>query len=290
MTSDRSVFPTFPFSFSRYGRTVILLLLLLLTIPEYLGAQQGFPPPGGARGRAMGGAGLNFQDTYAAWSNPAGLGGLSELGVVLSGEQRFGFSELQLIGLAAALPTANGGFGIGVSSFGFEAYRDTRISLSYGRTLFEGFRIGAELIGLNTSVENYDSRFSGTFAIGFQVDILPELSVGTRLFSPMRVEVAEDEILPQLLGIGLGYQPTDQLLILAEYEQEIDFNARFRLGMEYAVLEELILRAGVATEASELSFGAEYQASSQFRIGFVGAFHETLGWSPGVELVYRAEK
>lgn len=238
----------------------------------------------------MGGAGLTFQDTYASWSNSAGLGGLEELGVVLSGEQRFGISELQLVGVAAAIPVANGGFGIGVSSFGFDAYRDTRFSLGYGRKLLDGFRIGAELIGLNTSVENYSSRFSGTFSLGFQLDVLPELSVGTRIFSPIRVEVAEDEILPQLLGIGLGYRPTDQLLILAEFEQEINFNSRFRLGMEYVVLEELILRAGVVTEASELSFGAEYQATDQFRIGIVGAFHETLGWSPGVELVYRADR
>ncbi|MEM7574858.1 MAG: hypothetical protein AAF433_18270 [Bacteroidota bacterium] len=267
-----------------------ILLFVLVVLPQVLSAQQGFPPPGGARGRAMGGAGLTFQDTYASWSNSAGLGGLEELGVVLSGEQRFGISELQLVGVAAAIPVANGGFGIGVSSFGFDAYRDTRFSLGYGRKLLDGFRIGAELIGLNTSVENYSSRFSGTFSLGFQLDVLPELSVGTRIFSPIRVEVAEDEILPQLLGIGLGYRPTDQLLILAEFEQEINFNSRFRLGMEYVVLEELILRAGVVTEASELSFGAEYQATDQFRIGIVGAFHETLGWSPGVELVYRADR
>lgn len=282
----------FPVSCSFRPKSLFFLstFIVLLSLPAISSAQQGFPPPGGARGRAMGGAGLTYQDTYAAWTNPAGLAELEQWGAVLSGEQRFGLSDLSLVGLAAVLPVGNGGFGLSVSSFGFEAYRDTRTSLSYGRSILENFRIGVELIGLSTSVQNYDSRFSATFALGFQLDILPELTVATRLFSPLRVEVAEDEILPQLLGIGLGYRPTDQLYIVAEYEQELEFNARFRLGLEYAVLEELILRAGVVTEASELSFGAEYQASEQFRIGVVGAFHETLGWSPGVELVYSGAK
>ncbi|MEL7376599.1 MAG: hypothetical protein AAFN65_06545 [Bacteroidota bacterium] len=251
-----------------------------------LSAQQGLPPSAGARGRALGGAGLTFQDVYAAWSNPAGLAKLEDIGVILSGEQRYGLTELQDVGLAAALPLGGGGLGLTVSSFGFEAYRDTRLALSYGRKLFDNFRIGGEIVGLNTSVENYESRFNATFSLGFQIDLDRDLSIGTRLVSPMRVEVAEGETLPQLLGIGIGYRPTDQLLLMAEMEQEIDFLARFRFGLEYALVESFTFRAGVVTEATEISFGAEYQAAQLFRIGLVAAYHETLGWSPGVEIVF----
>ncbi|MEM6397833.1 MAG: hypothetical protein AAF741_15900 [Bacteroidota bacterium] len=264
--------------------------IFILVLPAVVLAQQGLPPYAGARGRGLGGSGLTFQDAYAAWSNPAGLGGLESTGIVLAGEQRFGLSELQDVGLAAALPLGNGGLGITVNSFGFDAYRDNRFAVSYGRQLLENFRIGGELIGLNTSVENYDSRFNATFSLGFQLDIDSRLSVGTRIMSPMRVEVAEGERLPQLIGVGLSYMPNDQLLLLAEMEQEIDFIARFRFGLEYELMEAFTFRAGVATEATEISFGAEYQAADFFKIGLVGAYHQTLGWSPGVEIVFVPER
>lgn len=266
------------------------LLALLLSASLYVYAQQGLPPHAGARGRALGGSGLTFQDAYAAWSNPAGLGELDQTAVILAGEQRFSLGELQDVGLAAALPLAGGGLGITVNSFGFDAYRDNRFALSYGRQLLENFRIGAELIGLNTSVENYDSRFNATFSLGFQLDIDRKLSMGTRLMSPLRIDVAEGEQLPQLIGIGFGYRPTDQLLLLAEMEQEIDFIARFRFGLEYVFTDAFMFRAGVTTEATEISFGAEYQAGELFRIGLVGAYHETLGWSPGVGIVFVPKK
>ncbi|MEM8586384.1 MAG: hypothetical protein AAGF87_19075 [Bacteroidota bacterium] len=271
-----------PISVLKLCLTVIAWALFVAILP----AQQGLPPAAGARGRALGGAGLTFQDAYAAWSNPAGLARLENTGIILSGEQRYGLSELQEVGLAAAIPLGGGGLGLTASSFGFEAYRDTRFALSYGRKLFDNFRIGGEVIGLNTSVENYDSRFNATFSLGFQIDIDRKLSVGTRVISPLRVEVATEETLPQLLGVGIGYRPNEQLLLLAEMEQEIDFLARFRFGLEYALIESFTFRAGVVTEATEISFGAEYQAAQLFRIGLVAAYHETLGWSPGVEIVF----
>lgn len=267
----------------------LTLLCCCLLLP-FLAAQNGLPAYAGTRGRALGGSGVAFTGAHAAWTNPAGLGRLDRLGVNLSGEQRFGLSELQQLTLGAAIPAKLGGFGLTLTSFGYSTLRENRIGISYGRTLAQNFRLGAELIGWNASIEGYDSQFAATFSIGVQVDVLPELTLGFRALSPLRVATAGDEILPQLFTVGLGYQASKKVLILAEVQQDLDFPARFRAGLEYTVSEAFDLRFGVASGPAEMSFGAGYLATDQIRIEVVAAYHETLGLTPGVGIVYAAEK
>ncbi|MEM9261451.1 MAG: hypothetical protein AAGA62_17560 [Bacteroidota bacterium] len=269
-----------------YFSTIFLILLLAAS---ELSAQNGLPVVAGNRGLALGGAGVTFNDAYAVWTNPAGLGDMDRLGVNVSGEQRFGISELQLVSLGAAIPTDFGGIGVSISSFGFSTLRESRVGLSYGRRLAPNFRIGVGLLGFNTAIEGYDSRFAATFSIGFQVDILPELSVGFRAFSPLRVETVEGEYLPQLLSAGFSYNPNEKVTVLAEVHQDLDVTARFRGGIEYSLSQELDLRFGVASGPAEVSFGAGYFASENIRIEVAANYHETLGLSPGVGLVFRGE-
>lgn len=265
----------------------ITSFLFVLLATSGIFAQNGLPPLAGNRGRALGGTGLTLTDAHSAWSNPAGLGGLQKLGVNLAGEQRFGLSELQLVGLGAAVPVNNGGFGLTLQSFGYSTLRESRFALAYGRSFSPAFRAGVEFVGLNTSIENYDSRFAATFGIGFQVDLLKNLTVGFRGYSLLRVETAEDEFLPQLFALGAGYRPSDKILIMVEVHQDIDYDARFRGGLEYLMTEDFDLRFGVASGPSEISFGAGYFATTNLRIEIAASYHETLGVTPGVGITYR---
>ncbi len=269
--------------------TLIICLASLLLWPQVsVFSQNGLPPPAAMRGRALGGTGITFTDAYSVWTNPAGLGQLDALGVHLSGEQRFGLAELQTVQLGAALPVANGGFGLSLLSFGFASYRESRLGLSYGRKLSDNFRLGVELVGFNTAIPTYESSFAATFSVGAQLDITKELSVGFRAFSLMRVETAEEEFLPQLLSAGLGYRPNEKLLLMAEVHQDVDYPTRVRVGLEYGLSEQLDLRLGAASGPGELSFGLAFSAVEQMRIEIGAAYHEILGITPGVGLVYRA--
>lgn len=253
-------------------------------------SQNGLPPQAGIRGRGLGGTGLIFTDAHAVWTNPAGLGNLAAMGVNASGEQRFGLSELQTVQLGVALPVGNGGFGLSVMSFGFSSYRENRLGISYGRKLSDNFRLGVELVGFNASVPAFESRFAATFSLGAQLDILENLTVGFRAFSLMRVETAEGEFLPQLLSAGLGYRPNNKILLMAEIHQDIDFAARFRAGLEYQLTEQFHARLGVASGPGEMSFGLGFAATDYLRIELGSSWHEVLGLTPGVGLVYRGEE
>lgn len=271
----------------KYPRIYLVLLLFLIAgIAQPILAQNGIPPTAGNRGMALGGSGVTFTDQFAAWTNPAGLASLTTTGVNLSGEQRFGLSELRQVNLGVALPTTFGGFGITASSFGYSALRESRLSIAYGRSLASNLRIGGEVIGINTGIEGYDSRFNATFSIGLQMDILSELSVGFRAYSPLRVESVEGEYLPQLFSLGMSYQPNSKLLLLAEVQQDLDVATSVNAGLEYLMTENFNLRFGISTGPAEMSLGFGYKVNDLLAIHVAARYHETLGLSPGVGIVY----
>ena len=231
----------------------------------------------------MGGTGISAQGIDALWTNPAGLAHTGEnLQAGASAEQRFGISDLTMATAGSAYERGLGGFGLQLGSFGFDAYNETRLGVAYGRKLSEKFSIGADFSAFATSTEGYASTFDITFGLGAQLEIIPELSIGARIFSPFRTERLPDEYLPQLLAIGLQYQPTDQLIFNAEFHQDTNHPGRFRGGLEYLPAEEISIRLGVATEATELSFGLGYQIIEKLDISAGAVWHEVLGVWPAV--------
>jgi len=272
-------------------RPTPLLLLLLCTCvlaQKSVSAQEGLFPAYDVRSRLMGGTGLTAGGIDALWTNPAGLDNTDpKIAAAATAEQRFGLSELTTATVGAVYGTDLGGFGLQLGSFGFDAYRETRFGLAYGRKLSERFSIGADLAGFATSTEGYASTFHITFGLGLRLEIIPELHVAARIFSPLRVERAPDEYLPQLLALGLSYRPSDKITLNAEVHQDADFPARIRVGAEYLPAEQLSIRLGVATEASEISFGLGYEFIDGLDLSAGAVYHEVLGVTPTVGVRWR---
>lgn len=264
----------------------LLCFFVLFTAPA--AAQDGLFPAFDIKSRLLGGTGLNAEGIDALWTNPAGLAYTGEdLQGAATAEQRFGVSDLTLATIGAAYGRGKGGFGLQLGSFGFDAYRETRVGLAYGRQLTDNFSIGAEFAGFATATEGYASTFDITFGLGAQLRIIPELSVGARVFSPARTERLPDEYLPQLIALGVTYQPTDQLLINTEIHLDTNHPARFRSGLEYLPAEQLSIRLGVATEASEVSFGLGYKVLEKLDLSAGAVWHEVLGVWPTVGVAWR---
>ncbi|MEM9930708.1 MAG: hypothetical protein AAF840_12860 [Bacteroidota bacterium] len=270
----------------------LLFILLLGTCglaPQTLQAQDGLFPAFDIRSRLMGGTGLSASGIDALWTNPAGLA-KAEAKRIQAGataEQRFGLSELATASIGASYGLGAGGLGFQLGSFGFATYQETRVGLAYGRRLTDKFSIGADFAGFATNTEGYASTFDVTFGLGFQLEVIPELHVGARIFSPLRTERLPDEYLPQLLALGLSYRPSDKVIINAEVHQDTDHPVRMRAGVEYLPAEELSIRLGLATEASELSFGLGYEVIEGLDLSAGAVYHEVLGVWPAVGVRWR---
>ena len=89
------------------------------------------------------------------------------------------------------------------------------------------------------------------------------------------------------MNVGLQYRPGKEVLILAEVEKDVLQPLRIRIGVEYGLLDVLDLRIGVVTSETQLSFGFGYKLKEHWQLDFAAAYHQYLGFTPGIGLVYR---
>lgn len=222
----------------------------------------------------------------ALYANIAGLTQLESNSVIVSAEQRFELTELQTLSAGGAIVTNSGIFGVKIGYFGFEDYNEQNLSLLYSRKLMDKLSLGAEIILLQTQIPEFDSQIAATFALGVQTQLSKELLLGVHLYSPIRVELAEGELIPSIYRAGLSYIASKKLRINAELEKNVDFPFRFRGSIDYKFLEALEVRLGYSSEPSSFHFGFGYSFAN-FSLDAASSYHQVLGFSPVVSLAYQ---
>jgi len=257
------------------GLFTFLLGLLTLT----LWGQNGTTPLAGAKGAAMGNASVGLSGIESAYGNQAGLTSLEKFSFNLTAENRFLLSELNQFYLAAALPTSSGTFALTVRHFGFSEYNEQKIGLAYARQLLKVLSIGVQFDYLNTRIQEFGNKGLFTFEAGLQAKILSKLTLGAHVFSPVELALTEEDNLATILRVGLAYQASAKLLVVAEVEKDLELNPQFKAGLEYQVADELFLRFGAGTNPVFVSFGVGYGFNG-FRMDVGSSYHQILGVSP----------
>lgn len=263
-----------------------LLFLFCLLWGTSLFGQSGQALSAGARGAGMGNTGVGFQDINSIFGNQAGLASLEQTSFMAFGESRFLDFGIRSVGAAAAIPVNAGTFGLALQYFGLEEYNEQKVGLAYARKLFQKFAIGVQFDYLRLRAQDYGSRGLFTFEAGIQSQLTKKLVIGFYTYSPVRVNIIEDEDLPTIFKLGGALQVSSKLSIAAELEKDIDFPLEFHLGLEYAILKAFFLRVGVQTEPSELSVGFGYHLKEQFKFDIAATYHQFLGITPGFSISY----
>jgi len=270
-------------------KTIITIICTCLM--SSLFAQNGTPTVAGARGLAMGDASVMFRDINSAFSNQAGLAFLDDLSFTAFGEQRFLLAELGSYAAALSYPTNSGSFGLVINYFGYEKYNEQKIGLAYARKLSEGVAIGAQVDYLGTRIPEYGTASSFTFELGVQADLLEDFVVGAHIFSPVRIQLTDDEadVIPAQLNVGVAYTPSEKVMLTAEVEKDFDYTASFKGGVEYRLVDALSLRVGIGTEPIQNAFGIGIHLGS-LDIDMAAAYHQQLGFAPGVSVTYNLKR
>ena len=266
-----------------------LSLLGLLTFGLLLGnleAQNGTPAAGGARGIAMGNTGLGFNDINAIFSNQAGLANLKEIEATVFGEQRFNLSEIKLVNAGVAIPTSAGVFGLTVGYFGFDQFNEQKIGLAYARRLSSRVSLSGQIDYLNTRIPEYGNKGQLTFELGVQSTLLKNLSIGAHIYSPVKVKINEDYVIPSIYKLGAMYQPSEKVLLTMEVEKDIDYPVVFKGGVEYMAAPGFYLRAGAGSNPTLMSFGLGYN-KDQVKIDVASGYHLDLGFMPALSASFQ---
>lgn len=243
----------------------------------------------GGKAAGLSNAAVTISDLWAVHHNQAALAHLEKAEGGVYYENRFLVSALGLRGGAFALPTANGVFGLSVSAFGFDQYRENKYGLAYAMKLSSNLSVGIQMDYFRTVFSEPYGR-KGFFAgeIGFLMRVTESLKVGAHLFNPGRTRIDDfaDERLPSILRFGAQYSFSEQVTFYGETEKDIDRPPVFRGGLEYHPNEPLYLRIGAGSQPFSWTFGFGYQLKG-FSIDLASSFHPVLGYSPQASLHYQ---
>lgn len=246
----------------------------------------------GSRSVAMGGVSTTLSDLWSANNNQAGLGFIEEMIGGIYYENRFLLKETAYNAGAFVLPTKVGALGLSVASFGYSAYSETKAGLSYGQRFGDKFSIGIQLNYLNTRLsQEYGSNNAITGAIGLIAKLSDELTMGVHVYNPTKTKLADydNERISTVMKLGLDYRFSEKVIFIIETEKAIAYKALAKLGIEYQVLDVLYLRGGISTNPTLASFGFGLKLKG-FKVELSSSFHQTLGITPSVSIVYTRKK
>lgn len=267
--------------------------LLIIAFFCFADIQSGFAQvindPVGARSTAMGGVNATLSDVWSANNNQAGLAFVEDLSAGLYYENRFLLKETSYKAGAFVLPTKTGAFGVSIASFGFTEFMETRAGLSYGLKFSERFAVGVQMNYLRTSLtQEFGSKNSVTGAVGLIGKLNDEITIGAHVYNPNRSKLAEynNERIPTVMKLGMDYRFSEKLMIVVETEKDIDFDAIVKFGVEYQFMDILYVRGGISNNPTSSAFGFGL-IMKNFILEASSSFHQTLGMTPGISLIYK---
>ena len=236
---------------------------------------------------SIGGGGVTETPLY----NPALLANLTNHRLFANYYNRYSVSELA---------TVSGGFyfvndilptGFEITSFGYDAYRESLFRLSMGKRVAEKWTIGVSVQYMLLQSELFaesSGRVSADLGITFQP--VENVLTGLSILHLPSVKVGDENIDNKhityyMMQMGFDWQVVNTVLITATAEYcEVDKVAS-SFGMEYIPAENFRIRAGLRTTPFKPSFGVGYQLGDiQLDVGAL--YHPVLGISMGLGISF----
>jgi hypothetical protein len=217
-------------------------------------------------------------DVFSLFNNPAGLAQMNwrEIGVYYS-PAPFGLSELANGYAVYNEPTSIGSFAIGGMSYGFELYRESKISLGYSYNYLNSFFAGLTLNYQTISIQNYGDDGALSLNLGLLAYIANNFRLGFSIQNINRATFgSEKDQIPMILNTGLSYDVADELTLNFAVEKDIKYKSSFQFGINYDLIDYLSLRIGFSNEPSKYSAGIGINYSL-FSLDYAMFTHNDLG-------------
>lgn len=262
-------------------------LLCCLFLVSFGAFSQGWVPAG-SKSMSMANASNTESDAWSYFHNPGAAAAVESFQAGISYENRFLLKELQSQALGLALPLKVGVLTVGGHQYGYRQFRSYKAGVGYAMRLAERFYAGVQLnyqgIQLN---ENYGSSNELTAELGLLVEVSENWRIGLSVFNLNRARLAafSDDRYSTYMRLGTSYTFSDRFKVSAEVEKDLENKPKVRIGAEYKVVKELLLRGGFATSRPEFTFGLGYRFK-QVHLGLGSAYDQILGWSPNFSLEY----
>jgi hypothetical protein len=263
-------------------RVKIFFLLLIFNAPAVF-AQINY----GAKEIAMGSSNVAMSDNaMSIFGNPAGSAQIdwSEISAYYA-PSYFGMKELATASAAGLVPFSFGVISGGFSTYGFELFRETTISLSYSRLLLNKIFLGLALSYKSLKIARYGNAGSLLLNFGGIFYILPQLRFGfaVKNFTRSTYKNYENQI-PSIISAGVSINPVDEITVNASIVKDLEYPVSARFGLEYGIFRYLDLRFGYRTEPNSYTGGVGIKYKN-FELDYALFTHEDLPLSHQLSVI-----
>ena len=226
-------------------------------------------------------------DPFSFVGNQAALAKVKTGGLGIYGERRFLLAENSVYGIAAAIPTKKGNFGVQVNYSGVANYKEQKAGLAYAKSLGEKLDIGVQFNYYGFSVPGYINANTVNFEAGAIVHVSDKLNVGAHVYNPVSAKLGKtgNEKLAAAYKFGFGYDVTDNFYIASEILKEQNLPINITSSFQYQFKQQFFVRAGFRSD-NNTGFAGVGFLYKNLRIDLASSFHPQLGVSPGLLLIY----
>lgn len=233
----------------------------------------------------------SFRDAFSIISNIGALSTQKAFNTGVYGERKFMLSETGLYTTIVTVPTSSGNFALQADYFGYKAYNETQIGIAYGLLLNEKTGIGAKINYYTVRIPTYLSISSLNFELGTIIQISEQLYTGVSVYNPLNSSLGKNtgQKIASVYKTGIGYEMSASFLAQMEVIKEKDKDVNIHAALQYKPIARLFARVGIFTGTSSGYFGAGY-LYRQLRMDISVSFHQQLGISPGLLLLYHFGK
>jgi hypothetical protein len=270
-------------------KTPYLLLLGIVLSTVVFAAGDNLPM--GAKQAGMGNAAVASVDLWSVSHNQAGLAKIDKISSGIYASQGFTLSQFSQGAFAVAYPTKLGVFALSYNHNGTKLYNENKTGLAFAKSFGEGLRFGVQANLSSIALgENYGKKSVPTFEFGVQTKLMKNLWLGVHLYNVSRAKITNTEKIPVIARIGLNYTFNKNVFASLEYEKNWIAKPLVKAGLEYKIIKDLALRAGINAGANMSTFvGIGYEIK-QMSIDAAATIDAKLGTSPHIGFCYQFNK
>ncbi len=225
-------------------------------------------------------------DAFSFTGNQAALASIKKTGAGVFGERRFLLQENSVYGLAVAIPTTKGNFGLQANYGGFKSFNENKIGLAYARALGKAVDIGVQFNYYSYRIPAYNNGGAVNFEAGAIIHLTSRFNAGLHVYNPVGGELDKiaGEKLASAYKLGFGYDASEQFYISTELIKEEDKPINAVGGFQYNFAKRFFARGGFQSETGSgfAGFGLGFGG---LRLDVAASYHPQLGLSPGVMLI-----
>ncbi|MBI9069867.1 MAG: hypothetical protein JEZ09_21420 [Salinivirgaceae bacterium] len=244
------------------------------------------------RFEGMGNSSVMLYDFWGVFNNQAGLAKIESPIVGICYDNGFLVNETGTQSLGFVLPTKSGNFNTAISRYGYSLYSENKLALGYSRKINDVISASLQFdyIYLHQS-EAYENKGIFIFELGLIAEPVENLFIGVHLLNPTRTKIAEyqNERAATVMRFGLGYFFAENVVFTVEAEKNIENKVRMKSGLEYGIISNVFIRAGIKTNPNQFSLGLGYVFKNiSIDISFLS--HPSLPISSQASINYQFKK